>query len=221
MNFHYRWFHRFILAVAAAAVGAGVASAGTINGKVVSVADGDTITVLTAGKVQVKVRLAGIDAPEAGQEYGQKSKEALAAMVAGRPITVTEDGKDRYGRVIGWIQSGEIDANRAMVRGGWAWHFTQFNKDAGIALLQREAKESRRGLWAAPNPPMAPWDYRALKRGVPANPKPTAQKPSLGGDYWINSNGVRHNSACRWFGKTKRGHYGTKDEGKGCGDCGG
>lgn len=197
------------------------AHAAKFTGKVVSVADGDTVTVLTAEKVQVKVRLAGIDAPEAGQEFGQKSKEALAAMVAGKIVIITEEGTDRYGRTIGWVKAENTDANREMVRTGWAWHFIQFNKDAGIARLQVEAKDARRGLWAAPNPPMAPWDYRALKRGVRAAPKPTAQNPKVGGDYWINSNGVRHNRGCRWFGKTKRGHYGTKADGKACGQCGG
>jgi len=198
------------------------AHAGTITGRVVSVADGDTITVLTPEKLQVKIRLAGIDAPESGQEYGKKSKEALAAMVAGKTVQVTEEGKDRYGRTIGWIKSGEIDANREMVRTGWAWHFTQYSKDLNIARLQVEAKDARRGLWAAANPPMPPWDYRALKNGGASAAKPVPERPAApSGKYWINSNGVRHNSSCRWFGKTKQGHYGAKDEGKGCGDCGG
>jgi endonuclease YncB( thermonuclease family) len=199
-----------------------IALGGTITGRVVAVADGDTITLLTPEKRQVKIRLAGIDAPESGQEYGQKSKAALAVMVAGQAVTVAEDGRDRYGRTIGWVRAGEVDANREMVRQGWAWHFTSHNKDPGIARLQVEAKQARRGLWAAPNPPMAPWDYRALKRGDTTVTKPPTEKPASAADkYWINSNGVRHNSGCRWFGKTKSGHYGTKDEGKGCELCGG
>ncbi len=40
------------------------ANAETITGRIVGVADGDTITVLDADKVQHKIRLAGIDAPE-------------------------------------------------------------------------------------------------------------------------------------------------------------
>lgn len=204
------------------ASGIGESSAGTVNGRVVSVADGDTITVLTPEKRQVKIRLAGLDAPEAGQEYGQKSKAALATMVAGQAVTVAEDGRDRYGRTIGWVRAGETDANREMVRLGWAWHFVQYNKDPGIAQLQVEAKAARRGLWAAPNPPMAPWDFRALKREGTTVEKPASEKsPAVDAKYWINSNGVRHNSGCRWYGSTKRGHYGTKDEGKACGQCGG
>jgi endonuclease YncB( thermonuclease family) len=202
--------------------GIGEAAAGIITGKVVKVSDGDTVTVLAAGNLQVKVRLAGIDAPENGQEFGEKSRQALAAMVAGKVVTVSTDGTDRYGRTIGWIRAGETDANREMVRQGWAWHFTHYNRDPGIAQLQVEAKAARRGLWAAPNLPMAPWDFRALKRGGTAIEKPASEKsPAVDGKYWINSNGVRHNAGCRWFGNTKRGHYGDKDEGEACGQCGG
>jgi endonuclease YncB( thermonuclease family) len=198
------------------------AIAGPITGRVVSVADGDTITMLTAEKVQVKIRLAAIDAPESGQEFGQKSRQALASMVAGKTVQVTEDGKDRYQRVIGWVRTGDLDANREMVKQGWAWHFVQYSKDPGIGRLQAEAKAARRGIWAAPNPPMPPWEFRALKRGGTSVAKPATETPvpALGG-FWINSNGVRHNAGCRWFGNTKRGHYGTKDEGKACGICGG
>lgn len=53
-----------------------------ISGRVVSVADGDTITVLDANKVQHKIRLAGIDAPEKSQAFGQRSRESLAELVA-------------------------------------------------------------------------------------------------------------------------------------------
>lgn len=215
-------FLRSILTLTAWAAILTAGWAGTLTGRVVSVADGDTITILTEAKQQVKIRLAAIDAPESGQEYGQKSREALAALVAGKTVTVSEEGTDRYGRTIGWVRAGETDANRIMVRTGWAWHFIQHNKDPEIAQLQVEAKEARRGLWAAPNPPMAPWDYRALKRGGTTVTKPATEKPAdVGEKYWINSNGVRHNSSCRWYGKTKSGHYGTKNEGKGCGQCGG
>ena len=58
-----------------------------ISGKVVGVTDGDTITVLV-NKETIKVRLEGIDAPESGQSYGTKSKQALSEMVFGKAVTV-------------------------------------------------------------------------------------------------------------------------------------
>lgn len=206
----------------AGASGIGVATADVITGRVVSVADGDTITILTSEKRQAKVRLAAIDAPENGQEFGRKSKDALAALVAGKTVTVTEDGTDRYGRMIGWVRAEDTDANREMVRTGWAWHFTQYNRDPGIARMQIEAKNARRGLWAAPNPPMSPWDYRALKRQGAAAERPASEKPTAAtGQFWLNANGVRHNFGCRWFGNTAAGRYGPKSDGKACGICGG
>ena len=58
--------------------------AGTIEGRVVSVADGDTVTVLDADKIQHKIRLAGIDAPEKAQAFGNRSKESLSDLVSSR-----------------------------------------------------------------------------------------------------------------------------------------
>jgi len=71
------------------------------QGKVVNVADGDTITVLRDGGSQVKVRLYGIDTPEKGQDFGQKARDLTAAMIAGRSVEVKEIDTDRYGRTVG------------------------------------------------------------------------------------------------------------------------
>ena len=62
--------------------------AGTIDGRVVSVADGDTVTVLDADKVQHKIRLSGIDAPEKAQAFGNRSKESLSDLVFSKTVTV-------------------------------------------------------------------------------------------------------------------------------------
>ena len=58
--------------------GASVASTWTIEGRVVGISDGDTITVLDDGKTQHKIRFAGIDAPEKGQPFGERSKQSLS-----------------------------------------------------------------------------------------------------------------------------------------------
>ena len=55
-------------------------SAETLTGRVVGVHDGDTLTLLVVGNQQVKVRLAGIDAPELAQPYGQQAKQLLNAV---------------------------------------------------------------------------------------------------------------------------------------------
>src|SRR5262245_12419994 len=77
------------------------ATADTLTGRVVAVADGDTITVLDASHVQHKIRLAGIDSPEKAQPFGQRSKQNLSALVYRKDVTVEWSKRDRYGRIVG------------------------------------------------------------------------------------------------------------------------
>ena len=82
------------------------APASTLTGKVVKVADGDTITILV-GTEQHRVRLQGIDAPERKQPFGKASGRSLSALVAGKQVRVEYDKRDRYGRIVGIdIRSG-------------------------------------------------------------------------------------------------------------------
>ena len=76
-----------------------------ISGKVVAVADGDTIKILDSNNVQHKVRLTGIDAPEKSQPFGSVSRKHLASMVAGKNVRVEFSKNDRYGRILGkvWV----------------------------------------------------------------------------------------------------------------------
>ena len=132
--------------------------------RVVGVHDGDTVTCLDESNQQQKVRLAEIDAPEIGQDYGKVSREVLAEMVFGKTVEVTEDGKDRYGRWIGHLSANGVDVNRQMIATGNAWHYEDYSRDTSLAALQSQAQSQRLGLWAQPNP-VAPWDYR--KSGQP------------------------------------------------------
>lgn len=87
------------------------------TGKVIAVADGDTITVLR-DKEQVKIRLAEIDAPEKAQAFGNKSKQALSALVYGKVVLVVEQGHDRYKRTIGSVYQGNVDVSAEQVKQG-------------------------------------------------------------------------------------------------------
>ena len=132
--------------------------------RVVGVHDGDTVTCLDESNQQQKVRLAEIDAPEIGQDYGKVSREVLAEMVFGKTVDVTEDGKDRYGRWIGHLSLNGVDVNRQMIATGNAWHYVDYSRDTSLAALQSQAQSQRLGLWAQPSP-VAPWDFR--KSGQP------------------------------------------------------
>ena len=144
----------------------------TLRGKVISVTDGDTLSLLL-GKETIKVRLEGIDAPEAKQSFGTKAKEALKELVAGRQVTVEKTGQDEYGRTLGIVRIGAVDVNAKLVSGGWAWHYKKYSDDELLAKLEVEARDSSRGLWADPKP-LPPWEFRQRQN---AKARPPAKSP--------------------------------------------
>jgi endonuclease YncB( thermonuclease family) len=144
-------------------------NAAIIEGRVVGVADGDTITVLDAAKTQHKIRLAGIDAPEKSQPFGQRSKESLSDLVFSKTVTVETGKTDRYGREVGKVLADGIDANLAQLQRGFAWHYKAYEREQTAtdrklyADAESEAKATHRGLWKVAEP-VAPWEYRKAKR---------------------------------------------------------
>jgi len=132
------------------------------TGKVVAVADGDTITVLN-GREQVKVRLTEIDAPEKAQAFGNRSKQSLSDMCFGKIATLADKGKDRYGRTLARVTCADIDANAEQVRRGMAWVYDRYVADRGLYSIRDEARAAKRGLWADVNP-VPPWEWRREKR---------------------------------------------------------
>lgn len=136
-----------------------------ITGNVVGVADGDTITVLDAGKVQHKIRLTGIDAPEKKQPFGNRSKQNLSGMIFDKTVTVETIKRDRYGRELGKVLAGGKDINLEQIRAGMAWHYkayarTQSGTDRqAYADAENAAKAAKRGLWHD-DEPAPPWEWR-------------------------------------------------------------
>ena len=142
---------------------AATANADEIKGKVVSVADGDTITILDADKIQHKIRLQGIDAPEKGQAFGTKSKERLSEKIGEKEVVVKWKNKDRYGRVLGEIYLGDRHINLEMVQDGLAWHYKQYSKSKELAVAEDEARNAKKGLWVDKEPE-PPWEFRKMER---------------------------------------------------------
>src|SRR5579864_628924 len=138
-----------------------LADTGTLTGKVVKVTDGDTIPVLV-DRQEITIRLNAIDAPERGQDFGQKSTEALADLVFGKQVRIETHSKDRYGRTIGDVFVGTVFVNEKMVEDGWAWNYLKYSQSQRLADLETQARAARRGLWAGKSP-VAPWDWRAEK----------------------------------------------------------
>src|SRR5690606_665034 len=115
-----------------------LASATTLTGKVVAIADGDTLTLLTPAREQVKIRLAEIDTPERAQPYGTRARQALSDLAFGKQATVETSEKDRYGRVIGRIYVDGVDVNKELVSRGAAWVYRQYNHDKSLLAIEAD-----------------------------------------------------------------------------------
>jgi micrococcal nuclease len=131
----------------------------SLTGKVIAIKDGDTFVLLTADKRQVTIRMAGIDAPEKNQEFGTKSKNYLAELIAGKNVDVQYTKLDRNGRVLGWVTLNNKSINQMMIGSGMAWHYKKYDNNATLNKLEIKARASGTGLWSQPNA-MPPWEKR-------------------------------------------------------------
>lgn len=132
-----------------------------INGRVVRVLDGDTVDVLQASGERTRVRLAGIDAPEKAQPFGQRSRQILSARIAQQPVLITGEERDRYGRLLGtlWLRNEDINAGQVRAGMAWAYRYRGRAVTPSYAALEQRAREQREGLWADPAP-VEPWRWR-------------------------------------------------------------
>jgi len=134
-------------------------------GKVVGVADGDTVTVLDAQQRRHRIRLLGIDAPEQNQAFGQKSKQSLSDQVFGHEVTVESTHKDRFDRLVGKLWMRDVDVNLVQIQRGMAWHFKHYARDqipadrSSYYNAEQQARQARLGLWQDADP-LPPWQFR-------------------------------------------------------------
>jgi len=153
-------------------------AASVLEGTVVKIADGDTITVLDSDKMQHRVRIAGIDAPEKNQPFGNASRKRLGELVAREEVRVEFNKHDRWGRIVGKVLvtppdcltcSKTMDVGLAQVTTGMAWWYRKYAneqspEDRGrYEYAEQEAKAERVGLWQDKNP-QPPWEFRKAKR---------------------------------------------------------
>jgi endonuclease YncB( thermonuclease family) len=148
---------------------ASASSQQSFNGRVVRIADGDTVTVLDANNTQQRIRLQGIDAPESHQDFGTKSKKNLSSLIFGKDVAVVYEKTDRYGRLVGKILLDGQDVNLEQIRAGMAWHYKDYEREQSIedreiyARAESEARMARRGLWVNSNS-VEPSEYRKEER---------------------------------------------------------
>lgn len=137
----------------------------TFMSTVLSVTDGDTLTVLVNDTGE-KVRLTGIDCPERDQPFGSQATQLAKQLALEKAVTVTDLGRDKYHRLLGEIvlPDGRL-LNRELVREGFCWWYRKYApEDTALERLETEARKATRGLWADPDS-MPPWEWRKKGEG--------------------------------------------------------
>ncbi len=187
-----------------------------LQGKVVAVADGDTITVLDSTNKQHRIRLQGIDAPERSQDFGANAKQHLSRLVFGQQVTVEYEKSDRYGRTLGKVRVGDRDANREMLRAGLAWHYKTYEREQTpqdrevYGFEEARARKLKIGLWSQLSP-TPPWDFRRgeSRQSPPAEARragsrETVTTASSTEAVYVTRTGAKyHRGSCRHLSRSK------------------
>lgn len=139
----------------------------SMQGRIVAVTDGDTLTLLDQENQVHTVRLLGIDSPEKGQNFGQVAKQQLAILAFGREATAYCRKRDRYRRAICVVKVDVIDIGFEQISRGMAWWYYQYASEQMPAeriayeKAELEAKNYGRGLWQE-TAPVPPWEWRRV-----------------------------------------------------------
>ena len=149
-------------------------------GLVVSVYDGDTLTLQRATGEKDAVRFHGIDCPERDQVGGLNARDFARSLVLNKRVTVEVTDIDKYGRNVGLIKTTEaLFINPEMVRNGWCWHYKQYSKFPEWQELEDKARVSKIGIWGFPDAPLPPWEFRNGGTSTLAGPSYPTRKSGL------------------------------------------
>ena len=174
----------------------------SFTGQVVGISDGDTITVLTSGNRQIKVRLYGVDCPESKQAFGTRARQFTGSQVGGKTVQVQVEDRDRYGRTVGIVttQDGKV-LNRELLAQGFAWLYSSYCKASFCRdwkALEQQAQKSKLGLWVDKSP-IPPWEFRRAMRSGSSKVQ-DSRKPAYATSYSGNtSSGIFHSPSCKYF----------------------
>ena len=133
------------------------------QGTVIKIVDGDTFDLLTKDKRTLRVRMYGIDCPEKKQDFYQSAKNALAGYIFKKNVQLKITGYDRNKRTIAMVYSNRQNINLAMIKNGFAWHFSRYSSDSNFAQAESQARKAKAGLWKKPDP-VAPWVFRKYRQ---------------------------------------------------------
>lgn len=167
-----------------------------ITGKVVGIADGDTITVLES-RTQYKIRLFGVDCPEKSQDFGSRAKQFTSNLVFGKMVQVIPEEIDRYGRTVGTVMIDGKCLNEEIVKAGYAWVYHQYCKKPICDQWNRyeeTARNDKIGLWSHSNP-TPPWEFRHGAKMTPS----TAPGQNTGGYHGNIKSMIFHAPGCKVY----------------------
>ena len=219
---------RLLFATALVALVSAATPALAWRGKVVAVADGDTITVMHLGRGE-RIRLFGVDTPESRQAFGTKAKEFTSALVFGKEVRVEAVDRDTHGRTVALVHVGDRTLNAELLKAGFAWLYRHFCKRPvceSWLTLESQARAARRGLWKDPAP-TPPWEWRLeKKKRAPdrAGPPPPPPGASVGPYHGNVKSKVFHRAGCDGYScRNCTAVFETRDEAveKGYRPCGG
>ena len=131
----------------------------------IAISDGDSFVVRGADGVRLRVRLAGIDAPERSQPYSAVARRHLDDLLGKRELVLAPIKIDPFGRLVAQVSVDGVDPALAMLEAGLAWHFARYDRDLPPALRVRYAdaaalaRRERVGLWRD-DTPEPPWEFR-------------------------------------------------------------
>ncbi|HBD09288.1 MAG TPA: nuclease [Syntrophobacteraceae bacterium] len=149
------------------------------EGKIISVSNGDLMTVLHEGREE-RLRLYGVDTPDEPQDFGKEARELTSQRVLGKAVEVMPVTQDRHGNTVAIVSLGGIALNRELAGSGLAWVYS------GDCIrpeckewkeVETEARNRKIGLWSTANP-IPPWDFR--RSG--GNALPTSEGKMTGKD---------------------------------------
>ncbi len=144
--------------------GSWLAPASGMSGRVLKVADGDTITIVDKRGEKQKIRFFGIDSPEFDQAYYRAARNTMTKLVSGQTVTIDVKDTDRYGRTVGVVYVNGQNVNEKMVRSGYAWWYRRYDpENQALKEAQKQARAEGLGLWQDADP-MPPWEWRASQR---------------------------------------------------------
>ncbi|MDO4551258.1 MAG: thermonuclease family protein [Planctomycetia bacterium] len=134
----------------------------TIQGVVVKVYDGDTISIITPNMEECCIRLQAVDAPEKDQPGYREAQIFLAKLLHGQTVHCVIDKLDKFNRTVGRLYLGETDVEYRLIRAGMAWHYEYYNQEEKLAQAQKKAQAQKIGIWKQKNP-IPPYQWRKMQ----------------------------------------------------------